>query len=74
MPKANTVETYFEGGQWKNKAGDGKASSGFGTKEEAVEKGREMAMELGAEHIIKNKDGTIGAKNSYGKDPYPPKG
>jgi hypothetical protein len=39
-----------------------------------VEKGREMAMELGAEHIIKNKDGTIGAKNSYGKDPYPPKG
>lgn len=75
MPKANTVETYYEGGQWKNKAdGDTEDSNVFDTKAEAQAKGREMAKELGAEHVIKNKDGTIAEKNSYGNDPYPPKG
>lgn len=73
MPKANTVETYYEDGGWKNQAGDDEASEGFDTKEEAEEKGREMAKALHAEHVIKNKDGKIAEKNSYGNDPYPPR-
>ena len=35
---------------------------------------REMAKDRGVEHVIKKMDGTIGEKNSYGKDSYPPKG
>ena len=33
-----------------------------------------MARDRGVEHVIKKMDGTIGEKNSYGKDSYPPKG
>lgn len=75
MAKIGTVETYFEDGQWKNKVGgNAEPSNAFDTKQEAQEKGREMAKALKAEHVIKNKDGTIAEKNSYGSDPYPPEG
>jgi hypothetical protein len=43
-------------------------------KTEAQAKGREMAMKRKVEPIIKNKDGSTGARNSYGNDPHPPKG
>jgi hypothetical protein len=33
-----------------------------------------MAMDRKTEHIIKNAHGKIGSRNSYGNDPYPPKG
>ncbi|WP_410657378.1 DUF2188 domain-containing protein [Amycolatopsis sp. lyj-112] len=64
------VETYYENGQWKNKVeGSSQAAHTHGTKEEAVAQGREMARERKAEHIIKNQDGTIGERHSYGNDP-----
>lgn len=75
MPKKNTVETYFEDGQWKNKrGGNSRASNTSSTKAEAEAKGRAMSKADKAEHVIKKKDGTIGEKNSYGNDPNPPKG
>jgi hypothetical protein len=66
------VETYFESGEWKNKVeGNDRASSTHATKEEAVQKGREMAVERGVEHIIRNQDGKISERNTYprGRDP-----
>ncbi|MEV7552955.1 DUF2188 domain-containing protein [Amycolatopsis sp. NPDC089917] len=64
------VETYCENGQWKNKVEGGeRATSTHGTKEEAVEAGREMAKERKVEHVIRNQDGTIAEKHSYGHDP-----
>jgi hypothetical protein len=33
-----------------------------------------MAMKRKVELIIKNTDGSIRARNSYGNDPHPPKG
>jgi hypothetical protein len=75
MPKANTVETYYEDEQWKVKVGENASPSGaYDTKAEAVEEGKKLAKQLGYEHVIKKKDGTIGSKDSYGKDPYPPEG
>lgn len=75
VPKKDTVETYFEDGQWKNKVGGNtRASNTAPTKADAQATGRDMARERGAEHVIKRKDGTIGEKNSYGNDPHPPKG
>ena len=36
--------------------------------------GRTAAKKDGVEHLVHKKDGTVGARNSYGKDPHPPKG
>lgn len=36
------------------------------TKDKAVEKGRAIARQDAAEHVIHREDGTIGQKNSYG--------
>ena len=64
------IETYFENGQWKNKVeGSSRAANTATTKTEATAKGREMAKERHSEHIIRNQDGKIGQRNSYGNDP-----
>lgn len=43
------------------------------TKKEAEEFGHQMAINQKTELIIHGKDGKIQDKDSYGKDPYPPK-
>jgi hypothetical protein len=58
------------GGGWEVLvAGKARASSRHATKVEAQAAGRERAMKLKAEHVIKTKDGKIAQKNSYGSDP-----
>jgi hypothetical protein len=76
MPKGD-IETYYEDGQWKNRAqGNDRASNTAPTKSEAQAKGREMAIDRGVEHIIKKQDGTIGERNTYprSRDPRDSKG
>ena len=71
------IETYWEDGQWKNRPqGGDRASNVHGTKAEAQAKGREMAIDRKVEHFIKNKDGTIGERNTYprSRDPRDSKG
>lgn len=65
------IETYYEDGSWKNKReGAGRAfGASYGTKDEAAAAGREAAQTDEVEHVIKNQDGQIGSKNSYGNDP-----
>ena len=65
------IETYYEDDTWKNKReGNGRAfEAGYGTKDEAVAAGRQAAQKDGVEHVIKNQNGTISGKNSYGNDP-----
>lgn len=41
---------------------------------EAQAKGREMTIKRKVEHLIHNKDGTIGQRNSYEADPRRRKG
>ncbi|SEQ93464.1 hypothetical protein SAMN05216188_106271 [Lentzea xinjiangensis] len=66
------VETYHENGTWKNKVeGNSQASSTHDTKDEAVARGREMAVDRGVEHIIRNMDGTISEKNTYPRSSDP---
>lgn len=68
------VETYYENGKWKDKVeGKERAFKTFETKAEAQAAGRERAKELETEHIVKNMDGKISGKQSYGNDPRPPK-
>lgn len=64
------IETLHKDGKWYNVVeGTDQVSEGFDTKEQAVAEGRAMAQDLKVEHIIKNLDGKIAERNSYGKDP-----
>ncbi|KIC68724.1 DUF2188 domain-containing protein [Pseudarthrobacter phenanthrenivorans] len=65
------IETYWEDGSWKNRReGSERAFGvGYGTKDEAIAAGRAAAQTDKVEHVIKNQDGTISEKNSYGHDP-----
>jgi hypothetical protein len=74
MPDGDIV-TYFEDGEWKSKvAGSFRAAHVGGTKSEQQAVGRQMAQDRKVEHEIRNKDGQIGGKNSYGNDPRRSKG
>ena len=71
------IETYFEGGKWKNKVEGGtRASNVADTKAEAQRAGRGMAIDRGVEHFIRNKDGEIGQRNTYprSRDPRSSRG
>lgn len=65
------VETYYEDNQWKNKreGSDRAFGAGYSAKEDAAAAGRDAARADKVEHIIKNQDGVISEKNSYGNDP-----
>ena len=55
------------------KEGSGRFTVITETKKEAVEVAREIAKHNQSELIIHGKDGKIQDKDSYGKDPFPPK-
>jgi hypothetical protein len=75
MPKKPPVHTVPHGDGWANRReGATRVSNTAPTKAEAQAKGREMARDAKTEHLIHNKNGEIGERNSYGSDPYPPKG
>jgi hypothetical protein len=69
------ITTYNEDGVWKSKVeGSSRAAHAGGTKAEQQGVGREMARDRGVEHTIRNLDGQISQKNSYGGDSNPPRG
>ena len=49
-------------------------SSHHATQAEAIAQGTETARREGAELFIHGEDGKIRARNSYGNDPFPPRG
>lgn len=71
------IETYHEGGVWKNRVQGGqRASNTADTKAEAQAVGRQMAIERNVEHVVKKLDGTIGERSTYprSRDQNPPPG
>ena len=70
MPTGD-VETFHQDGAWHNKVeGTGDVLDGsYQTKVEARTAGREYARAHKVEHIIRNLDGRIGERNTYGHDP-----
>lgn len=74
MPNGD-IETFHEDGAWHNRVeGHARVNGDHDTKAEAVEAGRELARSLEVEHIIKNEDGQIAERYSYGNDPRTVKG
>jgi len=58
-----------QGGWNVKRAGSGKAVVHTGTKQQAVDLGREISRNQGTELVIHGKDGVIQQKDSHGHDP-----
>jgi hypothetical protein len=64
------IETFHQDGRWRNRVeGADTLLESHDTKAEAIVVGRHEAQQRGVEHIIKNMDGTIGDRSTYGNDP-----
>jgi hypothetical protein len=73
--KKNQHITQREDGKWQVKGeGNEKATRITDTQKEAINIGREIARNQESELLIHGENGKIREKNSYGNDPYPPKG
>jgi len=73
MPEGD-VETYFADDMWSNRIEGHEKVGNYQTKDRAIEAWRDLARERGVEHIIRNQDGTIGERSTYGRDPRDVKG
>lgn len=63
------------GNEWAVRgAGNKKVTSTFDTQQEAFERAKEIATNQQSEVLIHGRNGQIREKNSYGNDPFPPKG
>lgn len=71
----NQHVTPHPNGGWQVKgAGNSRATVRTDTQIEAINIGRSIARNQGSELIIHRPNGQIRAKDSYGNDPYPPRG
>ncbi len=62
-------------GTWGvKKEGASKNSRNFNTQNEAWDYAKSQAQKSNGEAFLKNREGKIRERNTYGKDPYPPKG
>ncbi|MBQ7766410.1 MAG: DUF2188 domain-containing protein [Lachnospiraceae bacterium] len=68
------VTPHPDGGWQVKGAGNTRATVRTDTQAEAIGIAREIARNQGAELVIHRPNGQIRAKDSYGNDPYPPKG
>lgn len=74
MP-AGDIETYHADGRWRNRVEAlADLPGAYDTKDEAVRAGRDEARERKVEHVIRNLDGTIADRSTYGHDPRDIKG
>ncbi|WP_322995202.1 DUF2188 domain-containing protein [Castellaniella sp.] len=54
--------------------GNSRDTSHHATQQEAINTAKEIAQNQASELFIQNKQGQIRERNSYGNDPFPPKG
>ena len=75
MAKRNIHTTYNKSrDMWETKLEkQSKPIASSHTKANAQQKSVREAKSRGVEHVIHNKDGKISDKDSYGRDPNPPK-
>ena len=62
-------------GKWEvQRQGADRVSSIHDTQADAFQQGRDTARREGVELFVQGRNGQIVERNSYGNDPYPPKG
>jgi hypothetical protein len=65
-----TVETYLDNGQWRNRiSGRDPLPGAYRRQEAAVEVGRAEARIRGVEHLIRNDDGMVVERRRYPRRP-----
>jgi uncharacterized protein DUF2188 len=70
----NNVHVVPSGGGWDVKVEGGSGGKHFQTQNEAIRAGREIARSNRSENIIHGRDGRIRQRDTYGSDPFPPRG
>lgn len=71
--KTNHVVSSKSGGWAVKKSGSSRASKTFETKKAAKKYAVKISKKEKTELYIHKKDGTIQNRNSYGRDPFPPR-
>lgn len=74
MKKTTQHVVHHPMGWALKKGGSNRATKIFTTQTEAINFGREVSRNQGAEFFIHGRNGRIRERNSYGNDPYPPRG
>lgn len=74
MAKKNQHVVPSDDGWAVRSAGSKRATKVFSTQKEAISAARDIARRQRSELLVHGRDGRIREKNTYGKDPYPPKG
>lgn len=74
MPKRNQHVVPHDNGWAVRSAGSQRASSIHNTQGEAISAGREIARNQRSELYIHGRNGRIRERDSYGNDPFPPRG
>lgn len=75
MSKSGQHVVRNSSGEWAvKKAGASKATSTHSTQADAVNAATRIAKNQKTEVYIHGRDGRIRERNSYGRDPHPPKG
>ncbi|MCT4624030.1 MAG: DUF2188 domain-containing protein [Schleiferiaceae bacterium] len=74
MTKKNQHVVPHENGWAVRGAGNEKASSVHATQAAAIEAAKATAQRQQSEMLVHGRNGQIRERNSYGNDPYPPKG
>lgn len=74
MSKDQHVAPHARGGWQVRGSGNSRATVRTRTQREAIERARTIAKKQKSELVIHGTNGQIREKNSYGNDPYPPRG
>lgn len=74
MSKNQHVTPHAKGGWQVKGAGNSRATARTATQVDAISIARNIARNQRSEVVIHRANGQIRDKNSYGNDPFPPKG
>lgn len=74
MPKRNQHVVPHDEGWAVRSAGSQRATSIHSTQDQAISAGRDIARNQGSELVIHGRDGRIRERDSFGNDPFPPRG
>jgi len=70
----HVVPNKHDGGWDVKRSGSERVSVHTDTKQQAVDRGREISRNQGTEFFIHGQNGVIQQKDSHGNDKYPPRG
>ena len=75
MPKPNIHVVPRDDGDWAVvREGNQRASSLHDTQADAIDRARQQARQDEVELLVHGRDGQIRQRDSYGNDPFPPRG